>query len=260
MTWARKTLLPEQTVERLRTQLPRITLGHGVVEVGGTTAILTDFNRLIAHSLWKIIVFILTLSFVVLVLLLRSIVLPIKAVLMNMLSVGAAYGTLVVVFQWGWLEFLGLRRVSSIGTIILPLILVVTFGLSMDYEIFLLTRIRERYVKVGDNRKAVAEGLASSARTITSVALVMVTVCMAFVGAGLSLLQQLGLATAVALAVDATIVRLVLVPAAMTLLGDWNWWLPAPLARFVPVINIEKLDPDLGTPEALTSPDLSIIQ
>ncbi|HEU4700913.1 MAG TPA: MMPL family transporter [Conexibacter sp.] len=234
-------------VDRLRKELPNAAGPAATVAVGGTTAVLMDFDRLVERSLWKLIVFVLALSFVVLVVLLRSLVLPLKAVVMNVLSVAAAYGTLVAVFQWGWLEFLGLHQVPSIETISPPLILVITFGLSMDYEIFLLTRIRERYLRTGDNRRAVAEGLATSARTITSAALIMITVCIAFVASGLGALQRLGLATAVALAVDATIVRLVLVPAAMTLLGKWNWWLPAPLERLLPVAHVETLDVDLET-------------
>jgi uncharacterized membrane protein YdfJ with MMPL/SSD domain len=236
----------EDAVARLRARLPRITRDRAEVKVGGTTAVILDFDNAIAHTLWKIIVFVLALTFVVLLLLLRSIVLPIKAVIMNTLSVGVAYGALVVVFQWGWLEFLGLHKVTSIESFSLPLILVVTFGLSMDYEIFLLMPIRESYIKTGDNRRAVAEGLASSARIITSAALIMITVCIAFVGSGIGALQRLGLATAVALAVDATIVRLVLVPAAMTLLGKWNWWMPAPLARVLPTVHGEALDTNLG--------------
>jgi RND superfamily putative drug exporter len=171
--------------------------------------------------------------------LLRSAILPLKAVLMNVLSVGAAYGATVAVFQWGWLGFLGLQRTPYIDTITPPLVLAVAFGLSMDYEVFLLTRIRERYLAVGDNRTAVAQGLSTSARTITSAALIMVAVFLAFASAGLPSVQRLGFACAVAIALDATIVRLVLVPAAMELLGKWNWWLPSALARALPSVSLE---------------------
>jgi len=225
-------------VERLRRSLPAAAAG-AEVKVGGTTAVLVDFDRLVTGSLWKVALLLLAMSFVALLFLLRSLVLPVKAVLMTMLSVAAAYGTLVMVFQWGWLDFIGLRKVPTIESIMLPLVLVVTFGLSMDYEIFLLTRIRERYLRTGDNRRAVSEGLSTSARTITSVALIMITVCLAFLGAGIGAVQRLGLAVAVALLVDATIVRLIVIPAAMVLLGKWNWWLPAWLDRLLPVAHAE---------------------
>ncbi len=177
--------------------------------------------------MWKIVLFVLALSFVALLVLLRSIVLPLKAVLMNLLSVGAAFGVLKLAF-------------GSVDTITPPLILAVVFGLSMDYEVFLLSRIRERFDATGDTKRAVAEGLASSARTITSAALIMVAVFLVFVGTGVPSIKQLGLGNAVAIAVDATIVRLVLVPAAMELLGRWNWWLPRPLARILPRMGLEE--------------------
>jgi uncharacterized membrane protein YdfJ with MMPL/SSD domain len=179
---------------------------------------------------------------VVLLVLLRSVVLPLKAVVMNLLSVGAAYGVLVAVFQWGWADrVLGTDvQTGSIQTITPPLILAVVFGLSMDYEVFLLSRIRERFGATGDTRRAVAEGLSTSARTITSAALIMVAVFAVFVSTGVASIKQLGLGSAVAIAVDATVVRLVLVPAAMELLGRWNWWVPAPLGRLLPRRTLEE--------------------
>ena len=222
-------------VERLRDQLPQ-------AQVGGTTAIQVDFRDTVSGSMWKIVLFVLGLSYVVLMILLRSVVLPLKAVLMNLLSVGAAYGVLVAVFQWGWVDgFLGFQSPGYIDTITPPLILAVVFGLSMDYEVFLLSRIRERYAATGETRLAVAEGLAGSARTITSAALIMVAVFAVFVGTGVPSIKQLGLGNAVAIAVDATIVRLVLVPAAMELLGKWNWWLPRRLGRLLPAASFEEL-------------------
>jgi RND superfamily putative drug exporter len=162
------------------------------------------------------------------------VLLPLKAVVMNMLSVGAAYGVLVAVFQWGWLDWTGYDSPGYIVTIVPALVLAVTFGLSMDYEVFLLTRIRERWLEHGDNERAVAEGLVLSARIITSAALVMVAVFAAFAVAGAPSLKELGVGLAVAILLDATLVRLVIVPAAMRLLGQWNWWLPRPLARVLP--------------------------
>ena len=230
-----------KTVERLRDTLPAATGGRAEIAVGGTTAVLRDFDHLVSTSLWKIGLFVLALSFLVLLVLLRSVVLPLKGVLMNILSIAAAYGVLVAVFQWGWLGFLGLAEANSVDTITPPLVLAIAFGLSMDYQVFLLSRIRERYAITGDNRRAVAEGLASSAHTITSAAVIMVVVFIAFVSAGLPSVQRLGVACAAAIAIDATIVRLVLVPASMELLGKWNWWLPRPLARILPTANLEQV-------------------
>jgi RND superfamily putative drug exporter len=216
----------KRAIDRLRDELPGASQRLAAVEVGGTTAQQEDFKSLIAGSMWKIILFVLGLSFLLLMVLLRSVVLPLKAVVMNLLSVGAAYGVLALAFD-------------EVDAITPPLILAVVFGLSMDYEVFLLSRIRERYNATGDTRRAVAEGLATSARTISSAALIMVAVFLVFVSTGLPSIQQIGLGNAVAIAVDATIVRLALVPAAMELLGKWNWWLPRPLARILPEANFE---------------------
>jgi RND superfamily putative drug exporter len=173
-------------------------------------------------------------------LMLRSIVLPLKAVLMNLLSIGAAYGVLVAVFQWGWLDgFLGFEKLGALDTLTPPLVLAVVFGLSMDYEVFLLSRIKEHYDQHGDNKRAVAEGLSSSAAVITSAALIMVSVFAVFVLTGVPSIKQLGLGNAVAIAIDATLVRLILVPAAMQLLGEWNWWLPGWLDRILPHVGLE---------------------
>jgi len=223
-------------VTRLRGRLP------STAAVGGASAGGIDFRDLISGSMWKIVLFVLGMSYLVLIVLLRSVVLPLKAVLMNLLSVGAAYGVLVAVFQWGWADaVLGTNaETGSIQTITPPLVLAVVFGLSMDYEVFLLSRIRERYDATGDTRRAVAEGLATSARTITSAALIMVAVFAVFVSTGVPSIQQIGLGCAVAIAVDATVVRLVLVPAAMELLGRWNWWLPRRLARLLPARGLEE--------------------
>ena len=232
-------------VERLRDGLPAAPTSQRLtVDVGGTTAGLVDFTDKVSGSMWKIVLFVLALSYGVLLVLLRSAVLPLKAVVMNLLSVGAAYGVIVAVFQWGWVDGLfGFQSLGHVDTITPPLVLAVVFGLSMDYEVFLLSRIRERYAASGDTRAAVASGLATSARTITSAALIMVAVFATFVATGVPSIQQIGLGTAVAIAVDATIVRLVLVPATMAVLGRWNWWLPRPLERVLPRADFERLPP-----------------
>jgi len=172
-----------------------------------------------------------------------------------MLSVAAAYGSLVMVFQWGWLETLGFERISSIDSTVPPLVLAMTFGLSMDYEIFLLTRIRERFLQSGHTRDAVAYGVSTSARTITSAALIMIAVFIGFAFAGMPLVAEIGVACAVAIAVDATVVRLVLVPALMAMFEQWNWWLPAWLHRVLPSVDFEKPLPQVDLGDVVMIPD-----
>jgi RND superfamily putative drug exporter len=214
--------------------------GLASVDVGGETARSHDVRAQISGSMWKIVLFVLALSFLVLMVMLRSLILPLKAVLMNLLSIGAAFGVLVAIFQWGWLDgLLGFESQGALDTINVPLIFAVVFGLSMDYEVFLMSRIRERYMRHGDNERAVAEGLASSARTISSAALIMTSVFAVFVLTGVPSIKELGLGCAVAIALDATLVRLILVPAAMKLMGRWNWWMPSWLDRALPDLSFE---------------------
>jgi uncharacterized membrane protein YdfJ with MMPL/SSD domain len=216
------------------------------VEVGGETARSQDARDQISGSMWKIILFVLALSYLVLMVMLRSLLLPLKAVLMNLLSIGAAFGVLVAIFQWGWFSnLLGFESQGALDTINVPLIFAIVFGLSMDYEVFLMSRIRERYLEHGDNERAVAEGLSTSARTISSAALIMTAVFSVFVLTGVPSIKELGLGCAVAIALDATLVRLILVPAAMKLLGSWNWWMPSWLDRALPDLSFESG----GTPE-----------
>ena len=210
------------------------------VEVGGATGQIEDFKDLVSGSMWKILLFVMGLSYLVLLVLLRSVILPLKAVAMNLLSVAAAYGVLVAVFQYGWLDgILGYDSLGYVNSLTPPFLLAIVFGLSMDYEVFLLTRIRERYDATGDTRRSIAEGLAGSARTISSAALIMVAVFAVFAGTGVPSVKEIGLGLSVAIALDATLVRLVLVPATMEILGRWNWWLPKPLARVLPKANFE---------------------
>jgi RND superfamily putative drug exporter len=204
-------------------------------EVGGASAVEVDQEQQIAANMWKAIVAVLVLAFVVLTVLLRSLVLPLKAVVMNLLSVGAAYGVLVVIFQWGWSDsLLHFHSLGYLETLTPPLILAIVFGLSMDYEIFLLSRIREQWVITNDTETAVARGLAASARMISNAAILLVCVFAIFVGTGVASVKEVGLGGAIAIGLDATIVRLVLVPTLMVLLGRWNWWLPKSLERLLP--------------------------
>ncbi len=230
-------------VERLRQSfVPASALAAAAssVDIGGETARTDDVRVQISGSFWKIVGFVLALSFIVLMVMLRSLLLPLKAVLMNLLSIGAAFGVLVAVFQWGWFDsVLGFESLRALDTINVPLIFAIVFGLSMDYEVFLMSRIRERYLVHGDNERAVAEGLASSARTISSAALIMSSVFAVFVLTGVPSIKELGLGCAVAIALDATLVRLILVPAAMKLMGRWNWWMPSWLDRLLPRLSFE---------------------
>jgi uncharacterized membrane protein YdfJ with MMPL/SSD domain len=242
-------------VERLRASVVPASALAAVatsVDVGGETARTADVRVQISGSFWKIVGFVLALSFVVLMVMLRSLLLPLKAVLMNLLSIGAAFGVLVAVFQWGWLDgVLGFESLGALDTINVPLIFAIVFGLSMDYEVFLMSRIRERYLVHGDNERAVAEGLASSARTISSAALIMSSVFAVFVLTGVPSIKELGVGCAVAIALDATLVRLILVPAAMKLMGAWNWWMPSWLDRALPNLSFEGgADPEPAPAEA----------
>ncbi|HYG96445.1 MAG TPA: MMPL family transporter [Solirubrobacterales bacterium] len=229
-------------VDRLRDSVvPASALAQAAeVNVGGETARGDDVKDQVSGSMWKIVLFVLALSFLVLMVMLRSLILPLKAVLMNLLSIGAAFGVLVAIFQWGWFDsLLGFESQGALDTINIPLIFAIVFGLSMDYEVFLMSRIRERYMLHGDNDRAVAEGLSSSARTISSAALIMSAVFAVFVLTGVPSIKELGLGSAIAIALDATLVRLILVPAAMKLMGSWNWWFPSWLDRLIPDFSFE---------------------
>ena len=183
---------------------------------------------------------VLAASFLLLMLVFRSVVVPLKAVVMNLLSIGASYGVLVAVFQWGWgSSLIGLEGPTPITSLIIVIMFPILFGLSMDYEVFLISRIREEYVRIGDNTEAVARGMAGTGRVITSGALIMIAVFLAFVASPVPSLKMLGLGLATAILVDATLVRMVLVPATMALLGKANWWLPTWLDRILPHISVE---------------------
>ena len=221
-------------VRSLRASLPRVAGANARIAVGGPSASEVDEDHGIANAMWKVVLSVLALAFICMVVLLRSLLLPLKAILFNLLSVGAAYGVLVTVFQWGWFDHIfHYHSLGYLTTFTPPLILAVVFGLSMDYEVFLLARIRERWLSCGDASEAVAYGLAASAQTISSAALILVCVFAVFIGTGMPTVKELGLGAAVAIAIDATLIRLILVPAAMALLGEWSWWLPRPLGRLL---------------------------
>jgi heme transporter len=251
-------LAARETVDWMREELPQSpgVLDVGArIDVGGPTALIKDFDDQVSAKQPLVFGFVALIAFVMLLVSIRSVFLAFKGVLMTVLSVAAAYGSLVVVFQWGWLEELGFKPISSLDSTIPPLVLALTFGLSMDYEIFLLTRIRERFLQTKNTRDAVAYGVSTSARTITSAALIMIAVFIGFAFAGMPLVAQLGVACAVAIAVDATVVRLVLVPALMAMFDEWNWWLPRWLARILPSVDFEKPLPKVEIPDLVIIPD-----
>ncbi len=180
------------------------------------------------------------LSFLLLMVVFRSVLVALKAAIMNLLSIGAAYGVIVAVFQWGWLgDLFGVDHGGPIEAWVPMMMFAVLFGLSMDYEVFLLSRIREEYTRTHDNARAVADGLAMTARVITAAAAIMIAVFGSFVLGDQRVLKLLGLGLSTAVFVDATIVRMVLVPATMELLGDANWWLPRWLERRLPDLHVE---------------------
>jgi RND superfamily putative drug exporter len=208
------------------------------VYVTGETASNADFNAVIDTYTPIVIAFVLGLSFLLLTLAFRSLVVPLKAILMNLLSVSATYGLLVLFFQEGWGTFLGFQQVPTVDAWVPLFLFCVLFGLSMDYHVFLLSRIREHFDATGDNRASVAVGLQSTAKIITGAALIMVAVFAGFAAGQLVMFQQMGFGLAVAVLLDATIVRSVLVPASMSLLGDRNWYFPTWL-RWLPDLRVE---------------------
>jgi RND superfamily putative drug exporter len=208
--------------------------------VGGQTASFIDLSDKISGRLFWFIGAVILLSVLLLTMVFRSIAVPLKAAAMNLLSIGAAYGVIVAVFQWGWLKgVFGVEETIPIVSFVPMMMFAILFGLSMDYEVFLLSRVREEYLHHRDNTKAVIEGISATARVITSAALIMISVFAAFILGDDPTVKMFGLGLAVAVFVDATIVRIVLVPATMRLLGDRNWWLPGWLDRILPNLDVE---------------------
>jgi RND superfamily putative drug exporter len=220
----------EALVSRLRSDI--LPAGASVT---GATAAFMDFNQRLQDRLPLVIAVVVGSSFLLLVLVFRSIIAPLKAAVMNLLSIGAAYGAVVALFQWGWgTSFLGLERAVPVSAFVPMFMFAILFGLSMDYEVFLLGRVREEWDRTGDARGSVVSALSSTGRVITSAALIMTAVFAGFAMDGVVAIKMMGVGMAVAIFVDATLVRLVLVPATMVLLGRWNWWLPRSLDRILP--------------------------
>lgn len=248
------------TVDRLRTEVfPSIFDDSPArAHLGGQTATFADIGDRVTSRLPLFISAVIAMSFVLLMMVFRSVLVPLKAALLNLLSIGAAYGVLVMVFQWGWgKELIGLESTVPIVSFIPMFMFAILFGLSMDYEVFLLSRVREEFLATGDNDQSVIHGIASTARVITSAALIMISVFLGFVLGNDPTTKMFGLGLATAIFVDASIVRMVLVPASMKLMGDANWWLPAWLDRILPTVDI---DGETNLPEVETEHHLAPVR
>ncbi|MFI9769601.1 MMPL family transporter [Streptomyces sp. NPDC052415] len=225
------------TLDRIRDLVP------DNVAVSGMTAMTDDLTRQLADTLPVFVGAILLTSFLLLMLVFRSIAIPVKAAIVNLLSIGGAYGVVVAVFQWGWCGALfNLEGTFPIASPLPTIFFAVLFGLSMDYEVFLLSRVREEYEATGDNTESVARGIAATGRVITSAALIMTVVFLSFVANPSPLVKMMGLGLATAIVLDATIVRMVLVPAVMAVMANATWWLPRWLDRLLPRVSVEKAD------------------
>jgi RND superfamily putative drug exporter len=195
--------------------------------VGGESPAIIDMATIVKQRMPYVVAVVVGVALILLVIAFRSVLVPLKAALMNLLSIGASYGVVTAVFQWGWgIRLLGLDQPMPIVSFVPLFMFALVFGLSMDYEVFLLSRVREEYLRTGDPHESVVTGIGSTARLITSAALIMICVFLSFLGQPDSMVKMMGLGLASAVAVDATVVRLMLVPALMSLLGHANWWFP----------------------------------
>jgi RND superfamily putative drug exporter len=247
-------------VQKLRKDVvPAAERGQLRVLVGGSTAIGIDFSKVLSDKLPLFIGIVVLLSFLLLMAVFRSLVIPLMAAVMNLLSVAAAFGVVVAVFQWGWgAELIGVSRTGPIEAFLPVMVFAILFGLSMDYEVFLVSRIYEEWHKRRDNREAIVHGLAATGRTITAAAAIMVLVFGAFVLGGERVIKLFGVGLAGAVLLDALIVRSVLIPGLMLVVGRSNWWLPSWLDRILPRLNVEgsaeASPPAVPAAEPLTTP------
>ncbi|HET9733129.1 MAG TPA: MMPL family transporter [Acidimicrobiales bacterium] len=232
-------------LRRIRTvTVPSAIRGSGLtVYVGGTTAVFVDFAAVLGSKLALFVGVIVLLSFVLLAVVFRSVVIPLTAAAMNLLSAGAAYGLVTAVFQWGWAgSVIGVNRTGPVEAFLPVMLFSILFGLSMDYQVFLVTRIHEEWLLSGDNRAAVRVGLAATGRTITAAAAIMILVFASFVLGGSVIIKEFGVGLAGAILVDAVIVRMCIVPALMHLFGRANWWFPSPLERVLPHFSVDAVE------------------
>ncbi len=234
-----------ELIDRLRDDVIPAAVGSSgpTVYVGGITAIFADFATVLNGKLPVFIGAVVLLSFLLLAMVLRSLLVPLKAAVMNLISIGAAFGIVVAVFQWGWLGGLfGVYRPGPVEAFLPVMLFSILFGLSMDYEVFLVMRIHEEWLRTGDNRQAVRRGLSATGGTITAAAAIMIVVFGSFILGGQRVIKEFGVGLSAAIFVDAVIIRTALVPALMLLMGKANWWFPRWLDRILPRIHVEPED------------------
>ncbi len=237
--------------------LPAATAGTGVkVLVTGNTAVFVDFAKVLSAKLPLFVGLVVLMSFLLLAIVFRSFVIPLTAAVMNLLSIGAAFGVLVAVFQWGYGDAIfGISRTGPIEAFLPVMMFAILFGLSMDYQVFLVTRMHEEYIKSGDNRIAVRNGLAATGKTITAAALIMILVFGSFVLGGQPVIKEFGIGLAGGILVDAVVIRMALVPSIMMVFGKWNWWFPAWLDRILPKAAVDADDLAAQAARAIGDPD-----
>ncbi len=250
-------------IDHLRAQtIPAVVDGSGTqVFVGGNTAIFNDFATVLSSRLPLFIGLVVVLSFLLLALVFRSLLIPLTAAVMNLLSIGAAFGVLVAVFQWGWVgTVFQVNRPGPIEAFLPVMLFAILFGLSMDYEVFLISRIREEWLKSGDNRTAVRNGLAATGKTITAAALIMILVFGSFILGGIRVIKEFGLGLSAGILIDAVLIRMAIVPALMFMMGKANWWFPRWLDRLLPGVSVDpgqpadQVPPDAQPPTPSTEP------
>lgn len=244
----------EELVNRLRADvIPKAVKGTGLTShVAGIVAVSVDFTNYLSERMPLFFGAVLAVSFLLLMAVFRSLLVPLKAVIMNVISIAAAYGVIVAIFGWGWFgSVLGIEP-APIEPFVPMMMFAIVFGLSMDYEVFLLSRIKEEYERHGEPRKSVADGLAATAQVITAAAAIMVVVFGSFMFEDSRVTRLFGMGLATAVLLDATLVRMLLVPATMELLGERNWWLPGWLDRILPRLDIEghSIEPGVATPDS----------
>jgi RND superfamily putative drug exporter len=234
-----------ELIDRLRDDVvpPAVASSGATVYVGGVTAIFADFATVLNSKLPVFIGAVVLISFLLLTMVLRSLLVPLKAAIMNLIAIAAAFGIVVAVFQWGWLGgLIGVYRPGPVEAFLPVMLFSILFGLSMDYEVFLVMRIHEEWLRTGDNRAAVRRGLSATGGTITAAAAIMIVVFGSFILGGQRVIKEFGIGLSAAIFVDAVIIRMALVPALMLLMGRANWWFPRWLDRVLPRIHVEPED------------------
>lgn len=250
----------ERLVQTLRGEVAETAEGFGArIAVTGTAAIIIDFSDRMGQALWTYLLVVVGLSFVLLMAVFRSIIVPLKATLGFLLSLSATFGVMVATFQWGWLEWLGIHTIDVVVSMLPIFIIGVVFGLAMDYEVFLVTRMREEYVHGATATAAVRAGFGHGARVVAAAAIIMVSVFAGFGTGDAGDIVQIGVALAAAVAVDAFVVRMTIVPAVLALVGDRAWWLPAWLDRILPDLDVEGRNLPTRTPDTDGEPGASAV-